>query len=290
MPGKKQRKKGSGRPKSAPENLTYSTMSTPEKKEYHNTARDKTENRNQASSSQASNEAATPEMPSSGPGRPPIGDISMSPGTHQKRSTERRSCKRKAEKLSQIRRAAVNKRWDPREATENVVELSESDLAVPFIDNDPENEPESAPMSCSTVFCRKARLRGKLPSNIIQHLDVFMATLHKLDRPDLLPPLEFDYSSSLSKYQRLYRAKLIAEEVFHSSSTEVQDEIMRYWLDIILSYDVLEHILSDIGFIIPDHLLPKKINVARIADRLRGLFISRNRTSQEQRVLGNISL
>ena len=141
--------------------------------------------------------------------------------------------------------------------------------------------------SKSSVYRRRARLVGQIPTNMIQHLDIFVATLHKLNRSDLVAPFNYEYSSSLSKNQRLYRAKKIVDTFFGTSD---DDENLKYWLDVILSYDALDRILSNYDFDVPPHLMPKKVVVTQVADELRSLFVSRDRTNQEQRVIGELTL
>ena len=311
MPRSKSRKKGSGRIKKTPDDLEYSAMITPEKRAYHNKARDKAEQRT-AASTKKSNEPTqeTPPLvsPPSSRGRPPLGDEPMTPRTLQKRSTHSRSSSRKRVRISKMRSdISKERRWKDKRGASNADDDEDSDgsvsehsdvsddseLGEPLPDVEHEEAVASEPASDlsasrATIFRRKALLIGRLPANMIQHLDLFMATLYKLNRRDIVPPFGYEYSSSLSKYQRLYRAKSIAVDVFGSCTDAVKDEIMKYWLDIIMSHDVLGRMLRTLDFVIPDHLVPKSVRVTQVAEELRGSFLSRDRTSQEQRILGKI--
>ena len=319
MPQVKSRKKGSGRLKKEQDDLGYSEMITPEKRAYHNKARDKAEQRTTASTKKSNEptqetptqETSTLDSPPSLRGRPPLGVEPMTPRTLQKRSTHSRSSSRKHVRISKMRSdISKERRWKDKQpgasnaddaedsdANDNVSEhgdvSDDSELGQPLPDVEHEETVASEPASDlsasrATIFRRKARLIGRLPSNMIQHLDLFMATLYKLNRRDILPPFGYEYSSSLSKYQRLYRAKSIADDVFGSCTDAVKDEVMKYWLDIIMSHDVLERMLHTLDFVVPNHLLPKTVRVTQVAKELKGSFLSRDRTSQEQRVLGKI--
>ena len=296
MPRSKNRKRGQGRPKSVATELDYSIKSTPEKRSYHNKARDRSEQRPTRSETHCSTETVqdmqTP--PTKSAGRPPLGNGPMTPRTLQRRSTARRSRKRRTLRTSKVRSNASMQRWN--RTNEDVEhDADDNDSICQSIQPHPVDEPVDnieqdsnlfEKTSRATIFRRKVRLIGKLPSNLIQHLDIFIATLHKLDRPDLIPPCRYEYNSSLSKYQRLYRAKCIADNVFGSCDESARDELMKYWLDIVMSHEVLEKLLRKLDFNIPDYLQPRVITVTKIAEQLRGTFLARQRTNQEQRVNG----
>ena len=113
MPRPKKNKRGGGRPKAAAEDLTYSNKSTPEKREYHNQAQNKAEHRIKKGIDEQDLDVVPNESPSFvlPRGRPSIADDPMTPRTHQKRSTERRSLKRKATQISKFRSKIAIDRW-----------------------------------------------------------------------------------------------------------------------------------------------------------------------------------
>ena len=165
MPRGKSRKKGSGRKKAAEEDLVYGNKSTPEKRAYHNKAREQrvtTKSNTQQQPTDLHQESSS--LVSLPPGRPPIGDVPLTSRTHQKRSTERCSLKRKAVRVSKIRSEAARSRWDLGEGTsadagESSDDNDESALGVPMSDDEEdagELSDDNLPLSRTTLFRRKA--------------------------------------------------------------------------------------------------------------------------------------
>ena len=129
MPRSKNHKRGQGRPKSVATELDYSIKSTPEKRSYHNKARDRSEQRPTRSETHCSTETVqdmqTP--PTKSAGRPPLGNGPMTPRTLQRRSTARRSRKRRTLRTSKVRSNASMQRWN---RTNEDVEHDADDMSV----------------------------------------------------------------------------------------------------------------------------------------------------------------
>ena len=89
----------------------------------------------------------------------------------------------------------------------------------------------------ATVFRRKSALVGKLPVDALEHVDVFIQTLKKIDFQDIIIPwkVETVTISSLSKRMRLWRSNSIYNHVFSKCSMGVKEELFIYWVDRIMS-------------------------------------------------------
>ena len=213
-------------------------------------------------------------------GRPPVmGLVAMTPTTLQGRKRHLMREKRKKERISKKSKVAAKLRFTPSATGETDNESSEDETEIALnesndmeVSND-ESTDHHLPVSNLTpdalrkaIYRAKCRLRGVFTNNSIDNLKLLLlfnkAYLLPIDLSAELSKLDCVLFSDKRKYK--YRVSRLTE-LFISVRSEIQKQLLQFWIENILLSRVTESLLTSCNVVIPEDILPKSLIVIRNA-------------------------
>ena len=294
---------GSGRPAGE-----FSRLDEQEKRDYFNDAVHKhrygtdrqknlstVDNDLPSSSSESSSSSSESEDESPSVGRPPLNLVAMSPNKLRVRMSFLNSRKRKQKRISEVRRAAIMKRWntensnqedtdalmdsdyspdDEDETLNNDENGNQNEFEKTFVRNDNDlSENQQQASSRVTLWRKKCQMRGILTTNTIDNLHVLLSfnRIFQIDYNLSAEVRKISYPSHLTAKQYRYRAKKM-RMLFEGY--DEQSKLMVYWLDQLLSHSTIEAIFNDCGVLLPLEFIPPSFHVSQRAADLAKKFTS----------------
>ena len=90
---------------------------------------------------------------------------------------------------------------------------------------------------------------------------------------------------TLNQRQRRYCAKIVST-LFVKYGTDTQSSLLKFWITRIVSDNILGNILESCNTEFPPEFLPKSLKVTRISKTLSDTFLTRCRSTKEQKKHG----
>ena len=299
---------GSGRPVGE-----FSELDEQEKRDYFNNAVHKhrygTERPKKTSTvdkNLSSSSSSESEDESSSVGRPPLHLVAMSPNKLRVRMSFLNAKKRKQKRVSEVRRAAVMKRWNTAYSDQEDSDASmdsdsilncedetlvdnENDIQFENDNNLADNQqPESSTSGYHrvTLWRRRCQIRGILTTNPIDNLHVLLSfnRIFQIDYNLSAEIRKIRYPSYLSAKQYRYRAKKM--KIIFEGCDE-QSKLMVYWLDELLCHSTIEAIFNECGVLLPPEFTPQGFYISqRAAELARKFTTCSTNTADDIRVNG----
>ena len=261
--------KRTGRPADA-----YSKMTAEQKRTYHAQAGYASKAKRDTSEHSEPSTSRTPEKRRS-VGRPPLNDTVMTPNTLKGRKRELTARKMHSEKVSKARKKAAEVRWqhsDSEEPMDPSAVTEPEEVAVSSTSKDTTDSESSGQYSNRKFRRMKTKLVAMLPKSPLDNLHVFIKSLSNVSGGEKIKADGFQYLERLSARQRRYRAQRI-KSVTTECSKEMQVDLLKYWLDKLLSDRYIANILDAASVIIPEELWPKCVLVSRISSNLSSKYL-----------------
>ena len=273
--GKKKTSNRGRKPKDEAD-CTYVTLTTDQKAEYHRTKDKLRHGRTPSTSTSSKSPPSTPKRPR---GRPTImGITAMTPDTLRRRASYLNSEKRKKDrriKRSIIANAAqYSDKLDDMTTSDDDVELASVDgddndshdvLNSDSDDNGDDGTDVGDLPGRTTLWRAKCKLRGILTNNAVDNM-LLMLTFNNIENELDVLTQELTKLKSLNIDVRKYRYRIARlKEFFKYLRQETKNEVIKFWLENILSSSAVESMFQSVGVNIPIHLLPKSIKVSRHA-------------------------
>ena len=268
-----------------------------------------------------SNVSAECETDDSGPssskrGRPPLGDIAMTPGTYSTRKGKQNKKNYRSKKTTATRKAAVNKRWQVKlfteetsepaqesdaepnekgaeELAEEDVESAEEDVesadedVLPMEDEESaeEGEENEEDVPKRTQRFHQMKLRRQLTKNPLQNLDIFIHYCKSCKSRIAIDCTRYNNFGNLDSRQMRYRAEPIIRFI-KKLSEESADKLLLFWITELLKNNMVKCVFEEQKWDLPEKYMPIEYKVERVASSLEGNFLKRDRTTNAQRILG----
>lgn len=283
---KRKGSKGGGRPPGE-----YSQLSEEEKRAYHTKATQAFRGKPQETEASAvdSSEDEPPCTEPKSRGRPPLKDSAMTPRTLRRRKKDLTASKRHQRSVSKVREKAAKVRWQIESGTSVAGTMEPEGCSTDACEGLSSNKDVITKTVTQRQLNRiKCRLVGLIPSYPLDNLDVFFQYLPYSQVPEAdLPAAKYKFSGNLSARQRRYRAKAV-NSLFMNYSVDTQRSLLKYWINRLVSDSLIENILDKCEILFPPELVPKYFNVSRISSKLSGTFLSRCRSTDEQKKQGTL--
>ena len=309
MPFRGKSKKG--RPKGST-TTGYTNFSVEEKRQYHGESVQEHRQRLDQIPLASTSETTEPsnEPSSSGKrGGKPVFDAAMTPNTRRKRRCKMQKTRRRQQKTSQTRSKISHALWnkttdDPTTpgSGEEIVDTnsdtasdedgSSDDVADDIHADSPVEEHATSSISRATEWRYKSKLRGCLPSNNVDCLNMLICFLNSTELPPTLscqlkdeitklPPLH----GTLNQRQLRYRVRKFISQI--NINEEVLTLLMEYWLGLLFEHRYLEVLFCESEINIDNKYLPKSFVVSREASRVaKELVTSRRNVSDGTKKAG----
>ena len=190
-------------------------------------------------------------------------DSAMAPNTVKHCKRELATDKRRSESARKVKQKAASKRWQFEYMDSNAPDESESSSAqVEVHTKEVEaSQPTLAPSS-RIIFRLKARLIGLLPSNPVDHLDLFIMSLYGF--PAAAAVLHTKTASIMVHC-------LCTKGVIELNESNVI--FLRYWLSKLVSNTLIVSNPDDIGLEVPAELAPRSVAVNKLCQALSALYM-----------------
>ena len=102
---------------------------------------------------------------------------------------------------------------------------------------------------------------------------------------DNLISSKYTFMGTLNQRQRRYCAKIVST-LFVKYGTDTQSSLLKFWITRIVSDNILGNILESCNTEFPLEFLPKSLKVSRISKTLSDTFLTRCRSTKEQKKHG----
>ena len=288
--------KGHGRPRKDPDE-TMAAKTQEEMREYWREKQEThrgTTTRSQSADTVPPSRSSSPEPKR---GRPPLGDMAMTPRTlsARKRETMRRKYKESEvhqRHVSKVRSRSVSGRWcmkiaDGEGSSRNTGDIDAELDSSETSDLDQEDQTDEV-ASEHEFLKRKLKLKMLISDNPLENVDFFVHYLRSTIKPSKLNLSTVNYSSQspLTDRQIRYTGDMFIKVMNTDDGTV--DKLIKYWLHHLLSNKIVKAVFDENQWDVPDEYLTTEHLLYKVANSLESKYMKRDRTSNEQRKLGTL--